>query len=421
MEDVAQKPFSVSELTDVIKETLESSVGEVWVEGEISNFRRQSSGHLYFTLKDAGAQLSVVMFRSSAERLGFEPKDGEHVVARGDITVYPPRGNYQLRAVSLQPKGKGTLQEQFEALKRKLAAEGLFDEERKKEIPVFPERVSVITSPTGAALRDFLQVLGRRCPRIHIQVFGVKVQGEGAAQEIVHALEALNQRNEADVIVLARGGGSLEDLWSFNEEIVARAVAASRIPTISGVGHEIDFTLCDFAADLRAPTPSAAAELLSRSDEDWRAELATLRDDLLRGVKDYLEEWRQDWKRMAESYVFREPRRIVEEWQQKTDDLKSSLTLAASNGVDRHGERWRAFSKRWELASPAVIFSERRKLLSSKAVQLRLLSPQATLERGYAMVLDKKRNIVKTRADALAAGDVNVRFTDGETPMRVMD
>ncbi|MFH1066433.1 MAG: exodeoxyribonuclease VII large subunit [bacterium] len=420
MDSATQKPFSVSELTDVIKETLEGSVGEVWVEGEISNFRRQSSGHLYFTLKDAGAQLSVVMFRSSAERLGFEPKDGQHIVARGDITVYPPRGNYQLRAVALQPKGRGALQEQFEALKRKLAAEGLFDSERKKSIPIFPERVGVITSPTGAALRDFLQILSRRCPRIHIQVFGVKVQGEGAAQEIVRALEVLNQRNEADVIVLARGGGSLEDLWSFNEEIVARAVAASCLPTISGVGHEIDFTLCDFAADLRAPTPSAAAELLSRSDEDWRDEIATLRGDLLRNTRDYLEEWKQTWRRLTESYVFREPRRVVEEWQQKADDLRSSLALSVKNGLDWNQERWGALFKRWQLASPEMIFAERRKFLSGQAAQLRLLSPQATLERGYAMVLDEKRNILKTRADAVTAGDVNVRFADGETPMKVI-
>ncbi|MFZ5807102.1 MAG: exodeoxyribonuclease VII large subunit [Verrucomicrobiota bacterium] len=421
MSQSSSKPLSVSELTFIIKDLLEASVGAVWIEGEISNFRRQSSGHLYFTLKDADAQLSVVMFRSDAEALGFAPKDGMQVIAHGDITVYPPRGNYQLKAYSLKPKGKGTLQEQFEVLKKKLSEEGLFDPARKKNIPVFPQKVGIITSPTGAAIQDFLNILTRRCPRISIQVFGVKVQGEGSAEEIVDALHEFNQRDEVDVIILARGGGSLEDLWSFNEEKVVRAVAASRIPTISGVGHEIDFTLCDFAADLRAPTPSAAAELLSRADAEWQNVLSNMRSLLSREAVSQINELRLHWRRLAENRSFREPVRLVEQYFQRLDELSINLQRITQHSVALQQERWKSLLQRWRAAHPKLKIDEARKNLRARIDQLRLLSPQETLQRGYAIVFDSKHRVVKTRRAAIQSKNLTVRLSDGDVGMSVKE
>jgi exodeoxyribonuclease VII large subunit len=275
------EPLTVSALTSRIKEILEDQVGEVSVSGEISNFRRQSSGHCYFTLKDAGSQIPCALFKGAAARMSLQPGDGVKVVAHGEVSVYEPRGAYQLIARGLEPLGKGDLHQRFEELKRKLQGEGLFDESRKRAIPEFVERVGIITSPTGAAVRDVIHVLQRRCPRIALTVFGVKVQGDGAAEEVAEAIAEMGKR-DFDVLLVVRGGGSLEDLWSFNEEIVARAVTASPIPVISGVGHETDFTICDFVADLRAPTPSAAAEMVSRTDADWQEEVETLEDRLER-------------------------------------------------------------------------------------------------------------------------------------------
>lgn len=419
MSKKTEKPLSVSDITYIIKDLLENSVGRVWVEGEISNFRKQSSGHLYFTLKDEDSQLSVVMFRSDADRLSFIPSDGQQVVVRGEVTVYPPRGNYQLRAQSLKPKGKGTLQEQFEALKKKLSEEGLFDSDKKKDIPIFPKKVGVITSPTGAAVQDFLNILTRRCPRIGVQVFGVKVQGSGAAKEIIEALKIFNREAEVDVIVLARGGGSLEDLWSFNEEKVVRAVVASKIPTISGVGHEIDFTLCDFASDLRAPTPSAAAELLSRSDQEWLDELNNLQESLHREAISQITAIRQDWKRLAENRIFREPIRLVEEWLQHLDDLQIGLFRITQHSMVIKKERWKSLLQYWSLIHPKLKVDEARKNLHMQVNQLRLLSPQKTLERGYSIMFDSKGNIIKTRRSALKAEDVSVRLSDGNVEMKV--
>ena len=283
------EPLSVSALTARIKELLEEQVGEVSVAGEISNFRRQASGHCYFTLKDEGSQIPCALFKGSAARLGLQPGDGVKVIAHGEVSVYEPRGAYQLIVRGLEPLGKGDLHQRFEELKRKLQAEGLFEESRKRPIPEFVERVGIITSPTGAAVRDAIHVLQRRCPRIALTVFGVKVQGEGAAEEVAEAIAEMGKRN-FDVLLVVRGGGSLEDLWSFNEEVVARAVVASPVPVISGVGHETDFTICDFAADLRAPTPSAAAEMVSRPDADWQEEVESLGERLESAVRDVLEE-----------------------------------------------------------------------------------------------------------------------------------
>jgi exodeoxyribonuclease VII large subunit len=402
-----------------VRDLLEGQIGAVSVRGEISNLRRQSSGHIYFTLKDANSQIRAVMFRGSATYLKFAPADGQSVTVGGELTVYEPRGEYQIRVARMEPQGKGDLQEQFEALKLKLQAEGLFDEERKKPLPLFPQKIAVVTSPTGAALRDFLQIIRRRCPRLAVQVFGVRVQGDGAAAEVANAIGELNALAEADVIVVARGGGSLEEVWAFNEDVGARAVAASRIPVISGVGHEIDFSICDFAADLRAPTPSAAAELVSLSDGEWLEKLAGFAEDLQREVADYLEKCRWKLASNRDHYVFREPVRIVEQMFQRLDDFDAGLKRGLSLVAERSREKVKNLRQRWSLASPERRFSELRRLLQAKADQLRLLSPQQVLDRGYAIVVDAKGRVLRKRASVLTAQDVKIRLSDGEVGARV--
>ncbi|MCF7838982.1 MAG: exodeoxyribonuclease VII large subunit, partial [Candidatus Marinimicrobia bacterium] len=270
----APAPLSISELTRRIRLRLEDDFGTVWVEGEISNLKRQPSGHMYFTLKDGGAQLSAVLFAGSQRGLAFQPAEGQQVRARGQISVYEPRGQYQLIVRELAPAGQGALLEAFEQLKRQLEADGLFAAGHKQKLPLLPARIGLITSPTGAAVRDILQVLGRRYPRREILLAPTLVQGEKAAAQLKGALEWLDAHDAVDVIIIGRGGGSLEDLWCFNDEALARAVYACRIPVISAVGHETDFTICDFVADLRAPTPSAAAELVIRPYADWSAQFA---------------------------------------------------------------------------------------------------------------------------------------------------
>ena len=413
--------ISVSELNAVVRGLIEDGMGPVHVRGEISNFRRQSSGHLYFTLKDAGSQVRAVMFRGDAARLKISPADGQAVILHGELTVYEPRGEYQVRVTRIELQGRGTLQERFEALKRQLQAEGLFEASRKKPLPVFPQTVAVITSPTGAALQDFLNIIGRRCPRLQIRIFGVRVQGEGAAAEVAEALAEINRQAGADVIVVARGGGSLEDLWAFNEEVVARAVAASQIPVISGVGHEIDFTICDFAADLRAPTPSAAAELLSLPDAEWRDKLGAAALDLERQARAMLEEWRWKLSAFHEHYVFREPVRIVDQWAQRLDEIQNGLARALVLGRDRCREKSTYIYRRWEAVHPGRRLEELRRRLSARRDQLRLLSPQQTLDRGYAIVFDEKGAVLRQVEALQRAEHPKVRLSDGELPVKIAD
>ena len=285
-----QKPkiFSVSELTKQIRSLLENNFAEVWIAGEISNFRSPGSGHFYFTLKDDQAQLSAVMFRGANARLPFKIEDGQEVICHGRVTVYESRGQYQIVVDHCDPKGIGALQLAFEQLKKKLQTEGLFDAARKKPLPFLPKNIGVVTSPTGAAIRDILNILQRRFPGIEVLLVPVKVQGVGAAEEIAEAIRLLNEQGEVDVMIVGRGGGSMEDLWAFNEEAVARAIFASKIPVLSAVGHEIDFTIADFVADVRAPTPSAAAELAVPRKEDLAAAIQNMRQRLAQAiVKDF--------------------------------------------------------------------------------------------------------------------------------------
>ena len=402
-----RRPLSVSDLTRRIREVLEGTVGEVWVAGEVSNLSQPGSGHFYFTLKDPGATLSAVMFRTQASRLRFPMRDGAAIAVRGTITVYEARGQYQITVQEARPLGLGSLQQRFEELKQKLAAEGLFSRERKRELPGFPERVGIVTALQGAVVHDFVQILKRRAPGILIQVRGVRVQGAGAAEEIVEAIRAFNSPPAAKrvhVLIVARGGGSLEDLWAFNEEIVARALAASVIPTVSAVGHETDFTIADFVADLRAPTPSAAAELIARNWQELRDIVQSLEKRLNQSIQRRLEQLRHRVARARESYVFREPVRIVRQMQQRVDDLELAMQsalrqrfAAAHHGLDKLLLRWNASDLRHNIrrfrerlataelrlksAGPRVALSRHRERLDALAARLKSASPRVALER----------------------------------------
>lgn len=344
------KIFTVSELTKSVRGLLEGHFSEVWVSGEISNFRSPGSGHYYFTLKDETAQLAAVMFRGSNAKLPFKPEDGLEVICHGRLTVYESRGQYQIVVDYCEPKGLGALQLAFEQLKKKLQAEGLFDPAHKKKLPFLPRKIGIVTSPTGAAIRDILNILGRRLPGVDILVVPVKVQGEGSADEIAQAIGWLNVREDIDVMIVGRGGGSLEDLWAFNEEVVGRAIFASRIPVISAVGHEIDFTIADFVADVRAPTPSAAAELAVPN-----------RDDLLTSLA--------DMKRR----LFRCPTRRFPDFLQRLDDLRTRLLFGWQVGCERKEQQLKKLASNLDHLSPLHIlakgYSVVQKLGSDKPVR----------------------------------------------------
>jgi exodeoxyribonuclease VII large subunit len=387
--------ISVTDITRQIKMSLEQRFPRVWIQGEISNFKQHTSGHLYFTLKDEGAQISATMWRSRAAGLLFTPEDGMKVIARGGITVYPPRGSYQIDVEQLTPVGIGELQIAFERLKQKLAAEGLFDEGRKRPLPSFPERVGIITSETGAALQDMRTVLSRRFPCIDVVLIPVRVQGAGASDEIAQALKEMNQYGNVDVIIVGRGGGSLEDLWAFNEEVVARAIAASEIPVVSAVGHEIDFTIADFVADLRAPTPSAAAELIvpDRLEllEVIRNNEYTMRQALMQMITTNRERVRS----VISSYAFNRPRDLLREFVQRVDELQRSI---GTNFAHRH-----------ERMTQDV---------ESLAKRLIAVSPGSILKRGYAIV--RKGEAVVTHAKELSPKDETViEFQDGKVATQV--
>jgi exodeoxyribonuclease VII large subunit len=413
------EPLSVSALTAQIKEILEDQVGEVSVQGEISNLRHQSSGHYYFTLKDEGSQIPCALFKGSALRLAVQPKDGLKVVAEGEVSVYAPRGAYQLIVRNLEPAGKGDLHQRFEELKRKLEGEGLFAEERKRDIPEFVERVALVTSPTGAAVRDSIHVLQRRCPRIRITVFGVKVQGEGAAEEVADAMGEIGRRKLADVVLVVRGGGSLEDLWAFNEEVVARAVAASPVPVISGVGHETDFTICDFVADVRAPTPSAAAEIVSRPDEDWGEEVRGWGERLEEATMDFFSEKKKRLADLAGSYVFREPGKMVEMSSQRVDELAVQLVRGLESGWRYRRQHAEGLLARWAALRPERHLRELSLRVRAAMDRLRAMGPEETLNRGYALVQSPDGKLVRRVDSARKMGDLVVRFSDGKVGVKV--
>jgi len=360
-----QNPFTVSELTRLVKELLETSMGFVWVRGEISNLTLHTSGHMYFSLKDETAQLRCVMFRSANAGLTFTPENGMCVEATGEITVYERSGQYQLCVEELLPAGLGALQMAFEELKRKLAGEGLFDEARKRSLPAFPWRIGVVTSPTGAAIRDILRIIRKRQPCVEIILNPVRVQGEGAAREIANAIEEFNRFGKVDVLIVGRGGGSLEDLWAFNEEVVARAIYASKIPIISAVGHEIDFTISDLVADLRAPTPSAAAQMVVRDKEETLKELYAISRGLVVAMKTRLAILKRELEQIKNRYGFVKALDVVRQRMQRVDELSRRAQTAVLNVV-----------------------RQKRQLLDAGAARLRALDPHEVLRRGYAVCRD---------------------------------
>ncbi len=322
-----RRVWKVSELTEQIRGLLEGEFPDVWVEGEVSNFHSAQSGHLYFTLKDPRAQIRCVCFRDQVRGLKFRPQDGLHVTVRGSLGVYDLRGEYQMYVSHIEPVGLGALQLAFEQLKKRLAEEGLFDASRKKPLPILPRRIGVVTSPTGAAIRDIVRVLARRFPNVHLMLYPVKVQGEGAALEIVEALRHFNRAKIADVLIVARGGGSLEDLWAFNEEIVARAIAASLIPIIAGVGHETDFTIADFVADHRASTPSAAAEIVVKSRQEFERHIAETQRQLVHHLRNLLSDRRHRVRDLQTHRGFRQMELLLRRQRQHVDELSTSLAM----------------------------------------------------------------------------------------------
>ena len=391
-------PLSVSQLTEQIKDLLEGSFPSLWVSGEISNFARPQSGHCYLTLKDQDAQIRAVMWRGAASKVDFEMKDGMEVVCQGNIDVYAPRGSYQLVIRKIQPLGVGSLEQKLRQLQAKLAAEGLFDPDTKRPLPIFPRTIAVVTSPTSAAVRDFLEVLKRRWNGVRVIVLPVRVQGDGAAAEIAAAIETAGQlTTRIDTLVVTRGGGSLEDLWAFNEEVVVRAIHASPIPVISGVGHEIDVTLADLAADVRALTPSEAAELVVPSAADVTSVLGTLRTRLATGLRSRAVQSRLRLENLASRRVFREPYERIHNLARYVDDLGGRNKRAARQVLTTSQQR-----------------------MGMLSAQLESLSPLGVLGRGYSLTQHADSGEPVRDAASLQPGDVIVsRFAKGTATSRV--
>lgn len=409
---------SVTVLTRRIKRMLESGVGEVWVRGEVSNFRRQASGHCYFGVKDAGAQLSCVMFRGDAARQTVQLGDGQQVILNGRLSVYEARGQYQLVVRSVKEDGVGRLQREFEALKRRLAEAGLFAADRKRPLPELPLRVALVTSPTGAAVQDFVRIMVRRGWRGRLVVVPAKVQGSEAAGEIAAGIAWANAAAAFDVIVVARGGGSLEDLWAFNEEIVVRAVAASAVPVISAVGHEIDFSLTDFAADLRAETPSGAAEVLSSAYQSRVDRLVAVREELnVRGLRMLQEPLRQV-RGLRDRLRLLTPRGQIEQGWLRRDDLANRLRSGLDRSVVQSRHRWSSVKSAWLRQDPQRRVEQASHELLSWWKRLQSVSPQATLKRGFALVRDATGQPVVRSTDVKAGIRYQIEFGDGHKPFR---
>jgi exodeoxyribonuclease VII large subunit len=447
--EATRRVFSVSELTADIRRLLEKQVGQVWVTGEITNCRLQSSGHVYFTLKDAAAQLNCIVFRTDPLANRAALQDGRKVVLKGEMTVYEPRGQYQLRVLAVELQGVGALQAAFEKLKEKLAAEGLFDLGRKRPLPRFPQRIGLVTSPTGAALRDVLHVARRRNPALEIIFVPCAVQGPGAAAEIAGAVALLNQWSKIpgrklDLILLTRGGGSLEDLWAFNEEIVARAIFKSVLPVVSAVGHEIDFTISDFAADLRAATPSAAAEILTEgvfSSGRWMAQAQTqLRDLVRRRLQGEQRHFQQLRQRLRASH----PRRLLNQRLQRLDDLQLTLCRGSRQQLQKCRAAGKNLGERLDRVHPGRLLSQRRAALAREQrrlrettrhylrglrqrgedlqARLRALGPEQVLARGYSITLDAATGkIIRSERQTRPGLALKTKLQSGEVRSVVQD
>ena len=389
--------WSVSELNRAVRDLLEQTLQPFWVRGEISNLTIHRSGHVYFSLKDERCQIAAVFFRGAELARQLELRNGLAVEVWGRVSIYEPRGTYQIVVSRLRAKGTGLLQQRFEELKRRLREEGLFDDERKRPIPVLPRCVGVVTSPAGAAVRDFLQILNRRFAEMHVRIHPAAVQGDGAAAEIVGGIRFFNETRTCDVIVVTRGGGSLEDLWPFNEEIVARAVASSQIPVVSAVGHERDFTICDFAADLRVPTPSAAAELVIARKAELEEQIRSCRHRMSARLELQLSECRRRFERAAGSPVFREPGSLVRMYQQRLDELALRVSRACAQQAEAARSR-----------------------LARLTGTLEALNPRKVLNRGYAILIAEQTGLALRSAGEAREGDkVRGVLAEGELKMNV--
>ena len=429
--------LSVTALNQQVARLLERSFPLVWIGGEISNFTRASSGHWYFTLKDDAAQVRSVMFRSRAQYAGFIPREGDKVEVRALVTLYGARGDYQINVEAIRRAGVGQLYEAFLRLKEKLAGQGLFDQERKRALPLFTRSIGIVTSPQAAALRDVLTALKRRAPHVNIVLYPAPVQGQFAADKIAEAIMTASRRAEVDVLLVCRGGGSIEDLWCFNEECVARAIAACSIPVISGVGHETDVTIADFAADMRAATPTAAAELAATPREDWMASLSADATDLRRAMRRQLSEANQGLDNLSRRLL--SPTAQIAHQRLKLRAMAASLTHALRIPINRGGVTLAQLQQRWARHRPdlrtlrAQIMSEQRHLnasvcnqvkqrrdaLTALAAQLELLNPQRTLERGYAIVSNAKGQALRSPDQIKARTALTVRLAEGSAEVRV--
>lgn len=383
--------FSVSQITSLIKEILETSFRTITIEGEISNWRPSSSGHIYFTLKDNVSQIKAVIFRSAAYKLSFSPKDGDKVRCTGNLTVYAAQGNYQIVVSKMEPAGTGNILQMLEERKQKLAAEGLFDSEKKRPLPLFPQTIGVVTSPTGAAIRDILNIAKRRNPKINIIVLPAIVQGDGAAQTIIRMIEIANFYKLCDILIVGRGGGSLEDLLPFSEENVVRAVSSSNIPVISAVGHEIDWALCDYAADFRAPTPSAAAEMAIPVLEDIKIELQDYKEDLYNNINRIVKNTRLLIKSFNPDSLEIKFRNIQQPLLNRFENAKTNLFENIKNKIKDY-----------------------RNIISNSKTILENASPQTILDRGYSMVTDKKGNVIRNENQVSAGDEIKITLAKGK-------
>jgi len=407
--------YTPSELNHEARLHLEAGFGRIWIEGELSNLSRPASGHLYFSLKDDKAQISCALFRSNTYGMGFKPENGMLVRARGRVSLYEARGNYQLIADSLVRSGEGLLRAKFELLKNTLASEGLFDEANKKNLPAYPLRIAVITSPSGAALQDILNVLQRRWPLSTVRIYGVPVQGDEAAPAIVDALTAVNEHNWADVIITGRGGGSLEDLWAFNEESVARAIYASDLPVVSAVGHEIDFSISDFVADLRAPTPSAAAELITPDQRALKQNLTALRNRIQQRSQYQLQRLYQKLDHLSHRLRQQHPGQRLAQHRKMLQQATRRLQLAGSRIVPQRRQYLQDLARHRLFPAGKRIVPERQRILQDLARTLNAVSPLPTLARGYAIVTDAKSGkAISSVKDVKAKQALVTQLHDGQ-------
>jgi exodeoxyribonuclease VII large subunit len=435
-----RKIYSVFDITSEIKRSLDK-LGIIWVQGEISNFKHHSSGHMYFSLKDQRAQMKGACFRNNNMYLKFRPEDGMEVVVRGRLSVYEPRGDYQIIVEYMEPVGLGSLQLAFDQLKERLRKEGLFDESHKITLPLLPRKVGIVTSPTGAAIRDMLRILKRRNESLDVLIYPTKVQGVGAAEEIAAGIRYLNSRNDIDVVIAGRGGGSIEDLWAFNEEIVARAIYVSELPVISAVGHEVDYTIADFVADLRAPTPSAAAEMVSGAREDLRATVVSLKGRLNHAIHRGIERRRLGLERLAHNKAFMVAPNRIRDLQQRFDETTMRMTESMRRLTSRIRYREQMLAtrlskmdlRRFIRHKGDILGQNRGRLVAGIKAQIQqdrsrfgiavgkidALSPLAILKRGFALCRDDRGVIVKNAADVARGDSVTVTLAVGQLDCEV--